>query len=100
MNDILSFVTANWFLCSVFMILLVTVVSVEMHGSVRGIPQLNPQQTVVMMNRDNAIVLDVRDSNDYMQGHITEAKSMPLKKFNIGDAALQKSKTQPVVVYC
>ena len=55
---------------------------------------------VQLINRRDAVVLDVRDTGDYAAGHVTGAKHVP--ESQLGDRAkeLEKYKSRPVVVCC
>jgi rhodanese-related sulfurtransferase len=56
-------------------------------------------QATHLINREDALVLDVRDSGEYGAGHILGAKSLPLARIDsAGDLA--KRKDAAVIVYC
>ena len=52
------------------------------------------------MNHQSAVVLDVRDSNEFSQGHIPKALNIPLSAFQSRVNELEKFKEQPIVVAC
>lgn len=68
-------------------------------GSVGG-PAINTLQATQLMNRENALVLDVREPAAYAAGHILGAKNLPLAEIakRADDFAKYKSKT--VIVSC
>ena len=53
-----------------------------------------------MMNNESALVLDIRDPNDYSQGHIPQAMNIPYTALQSRVRELDKFKEQPVVVAC
>ncbi len=53
-----------------------------------------------MINREDALVLDVRETNDYANGHILNARSVPLSQLDDRGADVAKNKAKPVIVYC
>jgi rhodanese-related sulfurtransferase len=56
-------------------------------------------QATQLINREDALVLDVRDSGEYGAGHILGAKNLPLARIDsAGDVA--KRKDASVIVYC
>ena len=63
-----------------------------------GGPWVNAAQATQLINREDALVLDVRDPGEYDAGHILGAKNYPLKQLESGEVA--KRKNQPLIVYC
>lgn len=68
--------------------------------STGGVPNLTPAEAVTLINRSNALVLDVRDEAEFASGHITEAKHIPLNALESRIAELAKYKNKPIVVNC
>ena len=64
-----------------------------------GGPWVSTSEATHLINREDALVVDVREPGEYSTGHILGAKNYPLSR--IGDAAdLVKRKERPVIVYC
>jgi rhodanese-related sulfurtransferase len=63
-----------------------------------GGPWVNTAEATHLINREDALVLDVRDPGEYGAGHILGAKNVPLSR--LGDAEVAKRKDRPVIVYC
>jgi rhodanese-related sulfurtransferase len=64
-----------------------------------GGPSVSAQQATHLINRQDALVVDVRDPGEYGAGHIIGARNVPLAR--IGAAAGElKRKDRPVIVYC
>lgn len=57
-------------------------------------------QATQLMNRDNALVLDVREPAGYAAGHILGAKNVPLAELDKRAGELDKHKSKPVIVSC
>ena len=57
-------------------------------------------ETVQLINRRDALVLDVRDTGDYAAGHITHARHMPEAQLADRMKELDKYKSRPIVVSC
>ena len=57
-------------------------------------------QATQMMNREDALVIDVRDTDAYAKGHILGAKSIPLAELARRAADLEKHKSKAVIVSC
>jgi len=63
-----------------------------------GGPWVNPAQATHLINREDALVLDVRDPGEYGAGHILGARNVPVARIGEGDVA--KRKDRPLIVYC
>ena len=57
-------------------------------------------EAVQLINRRDALVLDVRDTGDFAAGHITNARHIPEKQLADRMKELDKYKTRPVIVSC
>ena len=58
-------------------------------------------QATHLINREDALVLDVRDPGEFGAGHILGAKNLPLSRIDAGGAEIAaKRKDKPVIVYC
>jgi len=63
-----------------------------------GGPWVSTAEATHLINREDALVVDVRDPGEYGAGHILGAKNVPLSR--LGDGDLTKRKERPVIVYC
>ena len=68
--------------------------------SAGGVPNLSPAESVTLINRSNAFVLDVRDEPDFLSGHIAEAKHIPLTNLAQRIGELKKFQNKPILVNC
>jgi len=65
-----------------------------------GGPWVNTAQAVQLINKDDAVVLDVREPNEYSVSHILNARNIPLKELGTRAKELEKLKRKPVIVAC
>jgi rhodanese-related sulfurtransferase len=64
-----------------------------------GGPWVNAAQATHLINREDALVVDVREPGEYGAGHILGARNVPLSR--LADAAdLGKRKDRPLILYC
>jgi rhodanese-related sulfurtransferase len=64
-----------------------------------GGPWVNTARAIELINRQDALLLDVRDPGDYGAGHILGAKNLPLARVEEGAGEIAKRKDRPVIVY-
>ncbi len=68
--------------------------------SAGGVPNLSVTEAVSLINRNNALVLDVRETTEFVTGHIVDAKHIPLAMLAERINELKKYKDKPILVHC
>ncbi|MDB5814490.1 MAG: sulfurtransferase [Rhodocyclales bacterium] len=67
----------------------------------RGDPDaVSPQQAVLLVNRENAVIVDVREQTEFAAGHLPAARNIPLKEIESRSAELKKFIKRPLIVVC
>jgi rhodanese-related sulfurtransferase len=66
-----------------------------------GGPWVTIAQATHLINREDAMMLDVRDAGEYGTGHILGARNVPLTRLAANEAGgeLAKRKDKPLIVY-
>ena len=64
-----------------------------------GGPWINTTEAIALINRQDALLLDVRDPGDFGAGHILGAKNLPVARIEAGAGDLAKKKERPLIVY-
>ncbi len=67
---------------------------------VRGIHDIDHVAATQLINHKNALVLDVREQNEFDTGHILNSKLIPLGKLGDRIGELEKFRERPIVVVC
>ncbi len=65
-----------------------------------GGPSVNTLEATQLINRQDALVLDVREQAEYAQSHILNSRGLPLSQIEARIADIEKFKDKPVIVYC
>jgi len=60
----------------------------------------NTLQATQMMNRQDAVMIDVREDAEYAKGHIVGARHIPMSQLDSRVGELQKFKSKPLIAYC
>ena len=68
--------------------------------SAGGVPNVTAAEAVTLINRANALVLDVRDEAEFASGHIAEATHIPVDNLAERINELKKYKNKAVLVSC
>ncbi|HEX5338000.1 MAG TPA: rhodanese-like domain-containing protein [Gallionella sp.] len=67
---------------------------------IRGIKEVDTTAALQLINHKNALVLDVREDDEYKAGHVLNSRLVPLGKLAARIGELEKYKEQPIVVVC
>jgi rhodanese-related sulfurtransferase len=65
-----------------------------------GGASVNTLEATQMINRQDALVLDVREQAEYAQAHILNSRGLPLSQLEARAGDLEKFKDKAVIVYC
>lgn len=68
--------------------------------SAGGVPNVTAAEAVTLINRANALVLDVRDEAEFASGHIAEAMHIPVDNLAERLNELKKYKNKAILVSC
>ncbi len=96
-QQIFEFIGNHPFLIGVFLVLIVAFVINE---GKQGGAAISTSNLVNLVNREGAVILDIRDNKDFGQGHIVEAINIPLGSFDQRVSELETKKDKPIVVVC
>ena len=95
-----EFIGNHLLLAMMFAAILVALIGGEVSKLFRGYKELSPNGLTLLINRENALLVDLSSNQDYERGHIAGAKHVPLSQFDPENKDLAKVKELPVAVYC
>jgi rhodanese-related sulfurtransferase len=96
-EQIFDFIINHYILVSAFVFLLVAFVINE---GKQGGAAITPSNLVNLVNREGAMLVDIRDIKEYGSGHIAGAVSMPVSSIDARIGELEPYKEKPVVLVC
>ena len=80
--------------------LTLALVANEVAGLFRGYKGLRPAGLTALVNRDNALVVDLRPIGDFEKGHIPGSKNVQMSQFDPEHKQLAAARALPVVLVC
>jgi rhodanese-related sulfurtransferase len=95
-----DFIQSNLMLVAIFVVLLVLLISSEFSRLTRKYKAITPGQLVQLINRQNALVIDVSPQADYQTGHIVGSRHVSMSQFDPESKDLAKVKELPITVVC
>lgn len=66
----------------------------------RGVSSVSPAQAVMLLNRQHAVMIDVRDAAEVEKSRIANTQTIPLGELAAKAQDLSKYKSRPVIVLC
>jgi rhodanese-related sulfurtransferase len=65
-----------------------------------GVESLTPASATLKINREEAVLLDVRESGEWATGHIPNARHITQAQLDKRLSEIEKFKSRPIIVYC
>jgi rhodanese-related sulfurtransferase len=72
----------------------------EMSRFTRGYRAVSPAQLTALINRENALVVDVSASGDFEKGHVVGSRNVAMSQFDPENKQLAKARELPVAMIC
>lgn len=100
MDRLLEFAQQNLLLSLALAGITLALVYTEVMRLFRGFKAVTPSQLTDLINRHDALVIDLRGQGDFEKGHIIGAKHVLPSAVEPEGKLLAKSKESPVVLVC
>ena len=100
MHQYVTFVLNHWELFVALVIILALLAGNRFTDRLRGFRAVSPSEATQLINREDALVLDVREDGEYQGGHIINALHIPVASLNERLGELEKHKDKPIIVGC
>jgi len=80
--------------------LLLAIIYSYLQAAFSKLKLVSPAELTLLVNREDATVLDIRSSDDFKRGHITGARNLPLAQLKTQISSLENQKAAPIIVVC
>ena len=100
MEQLLEFFNNNLILCSIFVAIVFLLLMDIFGSSFKSYGAASPTEATQLINQQDALVLDVREDNEYHSGHIVNPLHIPMSFLKDRVAELEKHKSKPIIVSC
>lgn len=100
MDRIIDFLVQEWALWAAFFAILALLIALEVKEYLFGPGRLSPQQVTHMINRENAVIVDIREMGSFQKGHIIGAMNITFSQLNDKIKELNKYKDRPLIIVC
>lgn len=100
MERLPDFISQQLVLVLAFAGLTVAIIVSFLSRFTRGYKDVTPAQLTALINRENALVIDISASGDFEKAHIPGSRHVAPSQFDPEHKDLAKVKDRPVVVVC
>lgn len=97
MDRIIEFITNHWELVGIWTAFLVALL---WDNNRRSGQSVSPTQATFMINKEDALVLDIRDQKEFNSGHLASAINIPYAKLGSRLDELNSYKERPIILVC
>lgn len=101
MQEFISFLTNHLFLATLWAAIAALLIVNLVRSALSGIKSLSPQEATARINREEAVLVDLRSKAEFGKGHVAGSQNLPFDAFvKEGVAELEKFKTRPIILAC
>ena len=99
-NRLLAFAGDNQLLVLAFVGLSIAIVYNEFSRLTSGFKAVDPAGLTALVNRQDALLVDVSAAADFEKGHIAGAKNVQMSQFDADNKVLARVRELPVALVC
>ncbi|SDT89631.1 rhodanese-like domain-containing protein [Halopseudomonas salegens] len=97
LQQLIEFIGNHYLLTTAFLVILALLIITESRKAGQAV---GPQQATQLINREQALVVDVRSKKDFAAGHIVDSRNIPADQLAKRMSELEKHKDQPILLVC
>lgn len=98
MQDLTVFLSHHPYLSTAFIAVLVLVFLLEWLRAKRSVFNLSPAGVTQLLNRESAVVIDIRSKEAYSAGHILNAHCIKPEEIKQNPKKLEKFRATPIII--
>ena len=98
MQEFIDFLLRHWMLSAAAVVLIIMLIGNEMTRGMQKFRDLSPAEFARAMGQETALLIDVRETDEYRGEHIKGARHLALGTLTGKLGELEKHKDKPVIV--
>ncbi|WP_225639158.1 rhodanese-like domain-containing protein [Candidatus Profftia sp. (ex Adelges kitamiensis)] len=100
-QHIINFINIHYILCIAWILLFLAVIITTFKSYVSKVKEITYFEATILMNKEDAIVIDTRSPKDFFNGHLVNSLNIkPNELQNEKLYKLNKYKIKPVILVC
>lgn len=101
MDQYITFFSNHPMLSMAWVALIVMIIIITIKIQISPIKMISPQELTFLVNREDGLVVDIRDAKDFKARRIVDSKHLAKEKITNNDfVSLENSKDKPIIVVC
>lgn len=100
MQEYIEFAGRHTLLFVALAAVIALIIMTELRRIMKGYKEVIPSEAVMLINKQDAMVLDVREANELGQGSIIDSKHIALSTLPERLDSLSNDKDKPILVFC
>lgn len=101
MQQLVEFIGNHPILATAWVVLAVLIIYSYIETIFSPVKHLSTREVTILMNKEDAAVVDIRSKGDFKKGHILGATHLAPEAVSTGDFdKLEKLKNKPIIVVC
>ncbi len=100
MQQFTTFFLHHWELFLALGVILAMLLGDPLLQKARGYQAVDPSEATILHNRQDALILDVREDSEYKDGHILGSVHIPLGQLTSRIKELDKHRSRPIIAAC
>jgi rhodanese-related sulfurtransferase len=97
MEQYIEFIINHWEMVTALLLMIALLLITEQRKSGAAV---SPQHATLMVNSDNAVLLDLRTTSDFKAGRIINSFNIPFAELSKRLGDLEKYKGKPIILVC
>jgi len=101
MQQFIEFIGNHPMLATIWVVLFLWLIYSTINSHLSPVKEVGTHGATMLMNREDAVIVDIRTPADFKKGHILGAKTLTQEQVNGADfKSLEKLKSKPIIVVC
>jgi rhodanese-related sulfurtransferase len=99
-SQLVEFTTNHPLLVMALVAILAMLIGGELRQRLSGVKEVGPVEATRLLSHENAVMIDMREDKEYLEGHIVNAVHLPASKQDNYPGKVEKYRDRPLIVYC
>ena len=101
MQEYIDFFSNNLMLTIAWVVIAALLLHSLIAAKLTGVKSISTQEATLLINKQNAIVVDIRPGDEYKKGHIVNAKNITVSQIEQGKfPGIESHKDTPIILVC
>ncbi|MEE9396925.1 MAG: rhodanese-like domain-containing protein [Methylococcales bacterium] len=99
-DRLIEFVTNHYILFTGVLVVIVLLIQDFIESAFRKYSVANPIQVVSLLNDDKTVLLDIRETQEFVKGHVENSRHIPLGSLDERIREIKGLENSPIIVIC